>query len=84
MRTADWSPWEESDVLKGSKNFLVHIAGNGCKCEGWVDEYVWEPAGCVLAAWDAAAFCDALGARSLMFIGDSTMIQVFLMSEVPL
>ena len=58
MQTEKWSPWGGADVLHGGKDFLLHIAGNGCKCKGWVDEYVWEPAGCALAAWDAAAFCD--------------------------
>jgi len=48
----------------------------GYQCKGWVDEYEWQPARCVLAAWDAAAFCGALRGRSLMFIGDSTMIEV--------
>ena len=48
----------------------------GYQCNGWEDRYVWEPARCELAAWDAAAFCDALGGRSIMFIGDSTVKEV--------
>lgn len=31
---------------------------------------------CELATWDASAFCEALGGRSLLFLGDSTMRQV--------
>ena len=59
----------------GRSDFLVHVGGNGCSCKDWVDRYAWEPARCSLAAWDASAFCDALGGRSLMFVGDSTTMQ---------
>lgn len=62
--------------MHGQSDFLLQLGGNGCKCKNWVDEYAWEPAKCTLAQWDAAAFCSLLGKRSLMFIGDSTMIQV--------
>ena len=73
-RSETW-PWVQRPVLKGRSDFLVQIQGSGCKCKGWVDNYTWEPARCALATWDAAAFCKALGGRSLMFVGDSTMIQ---------
>ena len=52
------------------------VTSEGYHCGDWEDQYVWEPARCELAAWDAAAFCAALRGRSLMFIGDSTMSEV--------
>ncbi|KAJ1467643.1 hypothetical protein T484DRAFT_1858111 [Baffinella frigidus] len=68
----------EREFFSGRSDFLAHVGGNGYSCTraGWVDEYVWEPARCELATWDASAFCEALGGRSLLFLGDSTMRQV--------
>ena len=51
------------------------MGANGCSCKRWLDPYVWEPSRCSLATWDAAAFCEALGGRSLTLLGDSTMRQ---------
>jgi len=59
----------------GRSDFLVHVGGNGCSCKGWVDRYFWEPARCSLATWNASQFCDALGGRTILFVGDSTMQQ---------
>lgn len=48
-------------------------AGNGCYCD--VDaQYgpMWKPsANCVLEPWDPHMFCKRLGARRLIFVGDS-------------
>lgn len=65
----------ESLIGAGRSEFLVQCGGNGCNCKGWVDHFAWEPARCALSTWDAGAFCDALRGRSLLFIGDSTMMQ---------
>jgi len=59
----------------GRSDFLVHARGNGCSCDDWVDHYSWEPARCSLATWNASKFCDALGGRTILFVGDSTMMQ---------
>ena len=65
----------ESLIIAGRSDFLVQCGGQECNCKGWVDHYAWEPARCELATWDAGAFCDALRGRSVLFIGDSTMMQ---------
>jgi hypothetical protein len=54
-------------------------SGNGClRCDGFRDRYVWQPSLCALRPWSAAGFCGALGARTLLMIGDSTVLQLFL------
>ena len=37
--------------------------------------YQWKPATCQLMQWDADLFCELLGARTLLLVGDSTMQQ---------
>ena len=59
----------------GRSDFLTPVGSSGCTCQGWVDHYAWKPGRCALATWDAAAFCSALGGRSVLFLGDSTMFQ---------
>ena len=34
---------EDTHVIRGRSDFLVHAGGNACRCRGWVDQYVWEP-----------------------------------------
>lgn len=45
---------------------------------------VWRSSRCQLHRWDASSFCTKLGARRLLFVGDSTMLQMFalLVNEV--
>ena len=54
------------------------IEGKGCtsgQCRNFVDRYEWRPHGCALTRWHAPRFCDQLGRRTLLFIGDSTIDQ---------
>ena len=37
---------------------------------------LWEPSGCRLRDFSASAFCTALGDRTLLLVGDSTMQQL--------
>ena len=60
----------EDIVISSLRNFYRF------SCKDWVDGYAWRPTRCSLATWDAAAFCAALKGRSVMFIGDSAMLQV--------
>ena len=51
----------------------------GCECAkqrfGERADATWTPRNCRLAAWSAARFCALLGARRILFLGDSTMQQ---------
>ena len=66
-----------------SRPSLLGGGGYACKCSratqrriahlSWVPDV---PAGCPpLLEWDAQAFCTALGNRTMLFLGDSTMAQ---------
>jgi len=41
------------------------------------ESYVWKPDNCTMLAWDALQFCQVLGERKVLMIGDSTMQQTF-------
>ena len=47
-------------------------------CDFFQDRYVWSPSRCRLLAWDAERFCQLLGERKMLFVGDSTMAQAAL------
>ena len=54
------------------------LKARGCtsgQCRNFVDRYEWRPRGCALTRWHAPRFCDQLGRRTLLFIGDSTIDQ---------
>lgn len=53
-------------------------SGNGCPCGDFEDLYHWKPQFCSLPTWSGNAFCSVLGKRRLLFIGDSTMLQLFI------
>ena len=69
-----------TDIFRGSSDFLIPAGGFGCKCseERMRDmvKYEWVPHKCTLPVWDAQVFCDALGSRTILFIGDSTSTQI--------
>lgn len=56
---------------------------DGCECDNTLDPalakerllYEWRPHSCALHNWDGAAFCEALGEKTMLFVGDSTMEQ---------
>ena len=58
---------------------LLPISSQACTCHGLLHQntttYVWQPFRCRLLAWNASRFCERLGKKQLLFIGDSTMIQ---------
>ena len=61
----------------GRHDYLVHLGGYGCSCQhfGWEDRYEWVPDKCRLVEWDARRFCEMLGARRILVVGDSTVSQ---------
>lgn len=58
---------------------LLPISSQACTCHGLLRQntttYVWQPFRCRLLPWNASRFCERLGKKQLLFIGDSTMIQ---------
>ena len=58
---------------------LLPVGGNACACDPARREQLsllWEPSGCKLREFSAEAFCTALGDRTLLLVGDSTMQQL--------
>lgn len=55
---------------------LAHIGGSACSCIGYIDRLVWQPERCRVAPFAGERLCRALGARRLLFVGDSTMQQL--------
>ena len=65
---------------KGVPGRFVKVGGHGCQCttqqQRAVARFTWAPSGCELPPFDGTAFCAALGNRTLLFIGDSTIQQM--------
>ena len=40
------------------------------------EQYVWVPDSCSFESWNAKTFCTALGNRTVLIVGDSTLQQV--------
>ena len=58
---------------------LLPVGGNACACDPARREQLsllWAPSRCRLRDFSAAAFCAALGDRTLLLVGDSTMQQL--------
>lgn len=60
----------------GDDALLMPSGGLGCRCGAGraadIQRFEWTPHACSIPAWDAGAFCRALGNRSILWIGDST------------
>jgi hypothetical protein len=74
----------ESITFRGSTRYLTQVTASGCACDqaagnrsqiNKVDAYKWMPSYCMLLEWNATQFCDLLGNRTLLLVGDSTMQQ---------
>lgn len=68
----------------GRLDFPVQVGAHSCVCDELQhtrltvserEKYTWVPRRCSLLAWNATAFCEQLGHRKIMFIGDSTVGQ---------
>ena len=75
----DSRSWCRRPALGARSADVIHpIEGKGCavgRCLGYMERFEFKSEGCVLPKWDARAFCEALGSRRILFIGDSTMQQ---------
>ena len=60
----------------------TQVGASACSCDsksnrlelGSIEQYQWKPSFCDLPAWDANAFCHLLGNRTVLLVGDSTMV----------
>jgi hypothetical protein len=63
-------------AYRGNLYSLAHAGDHSCRCKpGKVQHMRWETNTCTMLDWDASAFCQHLGKRTILFIGDSTMSQ---------
>ena len=65
-----------SAYYHGRSTTLARLNGFGCTCRDFHDELEWHPQKCRLQPWNATLFCELLGSRNLLFVGDSTMAQL--------
>eukprot|EP01040_Poterioochromonas_malhamensis_P004937 gene4937-5296_t len=70
--------------LTGYSNELVRIGGHACQCDrsgktlekaSAREKWIWKPENCRLLEWNASYFCELLGDRKMLFVGDSTSFQ---------
>jgi hypothetical protein len=63
---------------------LMHIGGHACTCDeirktrltvSAREKWDWKPTNCKLRPWNATQFCEVLGERKILLVGDSTMQQ---------
>ena len=67
----------------GSNVFVQQAGGNACSCDvnqgrstvNAREKFDWIPSFCTLHPWNAPLFCELLGNRTIMLVGDSTMEQ---------
>lgn len=68
----------------GRTDYHVQTGGHACTCDeiqhqrhtvSEREKYRWVPDGCELLKWNATYFCELLGDRKMVFLGDSTMGQ---------
>jgi hypothetical protein len=88
--------FKETDVCKktpknrfgdyfGSNQVLNQMEGHACWCKDWLkNEYEWVPENCAFPKWNSDLFCELLGERRILFVGDSTQQQsaVSLMNQI--
>lgn len=68
----------------GRTDFNVQTGGHGCHCDrvhntrkfvSPRERWRWRPFGCDVLPWNATQFCELLGDKRIMLVGDSTMVQ---------
>eukprot|EP00475_Leptophrys_vorax_P018924 TRINITY_DN2585_c0_g2_i2.p1 TRINITY_DN2585_c0_g2~~TRINITY_DN2585_c0_g2_i2.p1 ORF type:complete len:380 (+),score=69.66 TRINITY_DN2585_c0_g2_i2:217-1356(+) len=59
--------------FRGDSTWPAQIFGHESECKEWgfLDRYTWNPAKCFLPAWNAHEFCDILGNKTVLIVGDS-------------
>ena len=84
--TSDICSHSFNGVLDNSSLLLNDLArGNACTCDhkqgifgvNRAEMHDWVPENCSLIPWNSHLFCELLGSRTLLLVGDSTMSQTF-------
>lgn len=64
----------------GNNGLFMNAGGHSCSCRADrlrnIPQFEWTPRDYSLPAWNASAFCDTLGRRTILFIGDSQNTEV--------
>jgi hypothetical protein len=71
------------DGASAEPPYFTYVGGRGCVCDAEQgrltvnrrEKYTWKADKCRLRNWNAHSFCTKLGARNMIFIGDSAMQQ---------
>lgn len=62
--------------FSGRPDHLAFMADYACSCRNhFRNQHKWIPYTCSLPNWNAVAFCQLLGERKILFLGDSLMAQ---------
>lgn len=79
-----WGARIGEQLVYGHKTWLMQTGGFSSECDKRDDtrwkftqreRYRWEPMLCDLIPWNATQFCELLGNRTILMLGDSTMHQ---------
>eukprot|EP01031_Cornospumella_fuschlensis_P025480 gene25480-30762_t len=71
-------------LMRGRTDINLPTGGYGCSCDRMHfqrftvserERWEWKTIGCETLQWNASQFCDLLGPRKVVFVGDSTMVQ---------
>lgn len=74
----------EVKTYSGSPTHLTMAGGHACHCDATAksrysiserERYEWVPSYCDLVQWNSTQFCELLGNRTVLMVGDSTMMQ---------
>ena len=81
----DGNDWQDPSLVNFCHaNSTLMTSGRGCFCDELQfhrhtvserEKFVWETTNCTTMKWNATYFCELLGPRTLLLIGDSTMKQ---------
>lgn len=79
-----WSTREGEQLMYGHMSWLIQSGGWSSSCDArdntrltvtQRERYEWKPLTCDLIPWNATQFCELLGNRTVLLVGDSTMQQ---------
>lgn len=82
----------DTNFFNGNTNYSSQCGAHSCKCDSFGnrlntnerENYEWVPSNCTLMKFDGQLFCNIVKNRTILLVGDSTMLQtsVTLMSMI--
>jgi len=82
--TCGWQAREGEHFMRGHQQWLTQTGGHAAECDRrdntrytitQRERYEWEPIKCDLVPWNVSLFCESLGDRKILMMGDSIMHQ---------